>query len=656
MLPVEQPFKTYTGLDGKPLDNGYVYFGQPHEDPITKPVTVYWDAAGTKPAFQPLRTMSGYIMNNGTPANVFFDDIYSELVLDKKRQQVFYARTSEEFSISALVLSLAKAFGSSLIGFIQAGVGAVLRTIQDKLRETVSVKDFGAKGDGVTDDTAAIQAAFKQQKCKRIRFPFGVYRITKTITIEPFQGDGTANQQGTYVQDWDIDAGAATFLCEGVVGPVFDIVTGPFPKNSYGFRFENASWRCPTENPPSGACIQLRGGHHWATQIHRHRQIGPSTPHFIRVLNDSDEGQPGYNSFKNISADAIKTVTLEKVAGGLAEFDNFIFENITNVNATSDAAAAINMVGAPSLVNPSINKLILGNKGSFIRGGASGAFIVNGKINGLYGESHTSPCYGVESGLISTEITNVQFYSANTAVQSCVAVRCDSGAHISVDGVRVFDAKTGALPYDSQAYPTIVIGDGVRDVDIRGFSPAQAKRAISVGAKAYDVRAGGASISNIVAASFAQILTNTTAISAVKTINSRKLTSMNTVGGCVLRIRAFGNRWGDSSTFRLLFRASDGSFSIPIGSAVTDATATSFAAEADIIVQPDGSGGMLYVLHRGSMTYGGAVSYSDRGRNIETRVPALPDLTIGLYVDMTYGTNGGVVVDAVTFEVLGAGL
>lgn len=45
------------------------------------------------------------------------------------------------------------------LGFTQAGTGAVLRRIQSKLRETVSVFDFGAVGDGVTDDSAAIQAA-----------------------------------------------------------------------------------------------------------------------------------------------------------------------------------------------------------------------------------------------------------------------------------------------------------------------------------------------------------------------------------------------------------------------------------------------------------------------------------------------------------------
>jgi hypothetical protein len=154
MLPVESPFKTYTGTDGKPLDGGYVYFGQANQNPITSPVTVYWDAAGTQPAAQPLRTVNGYIMRAGTPANVFFNGSYSELVQDSKQRQVFYARTSDDFSIATVVSnfisSLASSVGSSLIGFIQAGANALLRTVQAKLRETVSTADYATLADAVT--------------------------------------------------------------------------------------------------------------------------------------------------------------------------------------------------------------------------------------------------------------------------------------------------------------------------------------------------------------------------------------------------------------------------------------------------------------------------------------------------------------------------
>ena len=49
--------------------------------------------------------------------------------------------------------------GAAAVAYVPAGAGAVATNVQTVLRETVSVTRFGAVGDGVTDDTAKIQAA-----------------------------------------------------------------------------------------------------------------------------------------------------------------------------------------------------------------------------------------------------------------------------------------------------------------------------------------------------------------------------------------------------------------------------------------------------------------------------------------------------------------
>jgi len=71
------------------------------------------------------------------------------------------------------------------IPFTQAGTGAVTRTVQSKLRDVVSVKDFGAVGDGVTDDSAAIQTAVNSlTNGGTLVFPFGTYKVNTSIEIQ----------------------------------------------------------------------------------------------------------------------------------------------------------------------------------------------------------------------------------------------------------------------------------------------------------------------------------------------------------------------------------------------------------------------------------------------------------------------------------------
>lgn len=66
--------------------------------------------------------------------------------------------------------------------FITAdGAGAVRRTLGSKLKDVVSVKDFGAVGDGVADDTSAIQAAIDNGGGV-VYFPDGTY-ISRQLTL-----------------------------------------------------------------------------------------------------------------------------------------------------------------------------------------------------------------------------------------------------------------------------------------------------------------------------------------------------------------------------------------------------------------------------------------------------------------------------------------
>jgi len=80
------------------------------------------------------------------------------------------------------------------------GDGSRLKLVHDG---RVSVKQFGAVGDGVADDTAAIQAAVNKGSIK-VFFPAGNYRITSTINI----GDGTSTAVST-VNGIELEGGGA---------------------------------------------------------------------------------------------------------------------------------------------------------------------------------------------------------------------------------------------------------------------------------------------------------------------------------------------------------------------------------------------------------------------------------------------------------------
>ncbi len=102
-------------------------------------------------------------------------------------------------------VALSSNAGASLVRTIALGTGAVARSVQSALRDFVSVKGFGAVGDGVTDDTAAIQAAVTDVCTNRRGFLYfppndsgQFYKITAPIVIpSPIKMRGSGEETTT---------------------------------------------------------------------------------------------------------------------------------------------------------------------------------------------------------------------------------------------------------------------------------------------------------------------------------------------------------------------------------------------------------------------------------------------------------------------------
>jgi hypothetical protein len=191
-LSIQPTYPIFTETDGLPLENGYIWIGAVNLDPQGNPINVYWDAALTILAPQPIRTINGYPSRSGTPGRLYVNSDYSIRVQNSKGSLVYSAPAATE-RYSEVVFNS----NASQVIYNPAGTGAVATTVQAKLRQTVNVIDFGADPTGVLDSTAAFNLAtnaaytstgnYDQNFPGEVQVPAGFYKLTGTVYVHKGQ-------------------------------------------------------------------------------------------------------------------------------------------------------------------------------------------------------------------------------------------------------------------------------------------------------------------------------------------------------------------------------------------------------------------------------------------------------------------------------------
>jgi len=197
----------FTTAIGTPLVGGKVYT---YAAGTTNPKTTYTDAAGTTPHENPIPLN----LRGEPPSAIYWSGNYRVDVRDALGNLVYSVDNynTDPAGLWDTFTRLLASSGSSLIGFIQAGAGAIKQTLQDLLRERVSVTQFGAVGLDGSDDTAGIQKTLNYLATLGSGIatsPGGRnYKLTAAIDFSVL-----GNQHKQYT----IDFGGSTITWDGVV-------------------------------------------------------------------------------------------------------------------------------------------------------------------------------------------------------------------------------------------------------------------------------------------------------------------------------------------------------------------------------------------------------------------------------------------------------
>lgn len=313
--------QSFTNGAGVPLVGGKVYT---YDAGTSTPRVTYQDAAGTAPNTNPV------VLDARGEATIFWDGSYKVVLKDSLDNTIWTVDgvSSGAGSVSAtdptggahwtsvqgFITYLVSSAGSSVIGFIQAGAGAIKRWLQDKMRAKVSVEDFGAVGDGVTDDTAAILAALASfgATAGTLEFERSFYKITAPILVSLSGMKLVAKSPlGAYL----LTSNGQTFDLMRIAGSNVEV-------SGFLFRPGNGAQRC----------LNVYGAH---AHIHHNRFLAgnPGSNTAILLKSDDPTGTPvpgAYNhliEFNEIGLAGFHFAIGIDQDGSLGQQANMIYKN-----------------------------------------------------------------------------------------------------------------------------------------------------------------------------------------------------------------------------------------------------------------------------------------------------------------------------------------